>query len=114
MKVSVPPTSPQHRCSHQRPYRSRRVNLALSLGIIHICLHGKAAAASGSSALTCRRILTDSALLSYTKCTRKFGSSKLHAEGLETAAVPLKSFHFFGLRGHETSHVDVYIIFSCP
>ncbi len=89
-----PPTSPQHRCSYKRPYRSRRANLALSFGI-HIRLHGKAAAASGSFALSCRKILTDSALLSYTIRTRKFRSSKLYAEGLEAAAALLKSIHFF-------------------
>ncbi len=35
-------------------------------------------------------MLTNSALLSYTIHTRKFGSSKLHVEGLETAAALLK------------------------
>src|SRR5258708_30778547 len=94
MQVSVPPTSPQHRCSHQRPYHSRRVNLALSLGI-YIHLHGKATAASGSSTLSCRRMLTDSGLLSYMICTRNFGNSKLHMEGLETATALQKSFLFF-------------------
>ena len=94
MQVSVPPTSPQRRCLHQHPYHSRCVNLALSLSI-YIHLHGKATAASGSSTLSCRRMLTDSGLLSYMICTRNFGNSKLHMEGLETATALQKSFLFF-------------------
>jgi hypothetical protein len=76
------------------------------------CLNSKAAAASGSSALSCKRILTDSVLLSYTIRTRKFGGFKLHVRGLETAGALLKSFHFFCCAGRKPTHVDVQYI-SC-
>ncbi len=62
--------------------------------------------ASGSSTLPCRRILRDSALLSYMICTRIFGSSKLQRGRSQDCRRAAKVISFFLGCKYETSHMD--------